>query len=74
MPEQPRLLEIPEQPERPPATIDPDTAERRYVFINRSQTLVRTVDIEQLIREGDPAAHPTGGVRHPVLEKLTGKR
>jgi len=34
----------------------------------------KPVDIEQLIREGDPAAHPRGGVRHPVLEKLTGKR
>jgi hypothetical protein len=34
----------------------------------------KPVDVEQLIREGDPAAHPAGGVRHPVLEKLTGKR
>jgi hypothetical protein len=34
----------------------------------------KPLDVEQLIREGDPAAHATGGVRHPVLEKLTGKR
>jgi hypothetical protein len=34
----------------------------------------KPIDVEQLIREGDPAAHPAGGVRHPVLEKLTGKR
>ncbi len=34
----------------------------------------KPMDAEQLIREGDPDAHPKGGVRHPVLEKLTGRK
>ena len=29
-------------------------------------------DASEMIREGDPDKHPKGGIRHPLLEKLTG--
>lgn len=30
----------------------------------------KPVDVDQRMREGDPAKHPKGGVRNPVLERL----
>jgi hypothetical protein len=58
-------------PKAPPPAAEPGSGGPGGLIGSLRQ---KPMDVEQLIREGDPAAHPTGGVRHPVLEKLTGKR
>ncbi len=53
-------------PKAPPPEAAPSEGPGGLVGALRQQPL----DVEQGIREGDPAKHPKGGRRNPVLEKL----
>lgn len=57
MPEQPKLLEFPEQPEQPEtaASANCDTSAKRYIFIDRKQRTWGEVDVEEIIDEDHKA-------------------
>lgn len=56
-------------PKAPPPEAAPSDGPGGLIGSLRQQPL----DVENGIREGDPAKHPKGGKRNPVLEKLLGR-